>query len=115
MCRAQLMERMVVELPQRRQVLLSPQVTAPRRARDFLARSFAAWHAEQFTEPGQLVISELVTNAVGHSGTDIRVELERERRRLRLRVHDDGGGIPGVVPRGARECRGGRVSLDFRR
>ena len=92
------MEQTVVELSQRQRVWLTPQATAPRLARDFLARACAEWHAERFTDVGRLVISELVTNAVLHSGTAIGVELSLEQGRLYLSVHDGGGGIPAPVP-----------------
>ena len=81
-----------------RQVRLAPEVSAPRRAREFLARACADWHAEQFTDTGQLVISELVSNAVLHSGTAIEVDLRFDHGQLRLSVHDWGGGMPIVVP-----------------
>lgn len=81
-----------------RRVRLAPEATAPRRARAFVAQACAAWHAEQFIETGQLVISELVTNAVLYSGTDIDVELQFGGGRLRMCVHDWGGGMPAVVP-----------------
>jgi anti-sigma regulatory factor (Ser/Thr protein kinase) len=89
----------------------TPEVTTPRRAREFLARACADWHAEQYTEIGQLVISELVTNAVLHSGTDIEVELQFDHGRLRMRVHDWGSGMPMVVP--PRERRVGGVGLEL--
>jgi len=101
----------VVELPQRRQAWLAPEVTAPRRAREFLTQACAAWHAEQFVETGRLVISELVTNAVLHAGTDIGVELRFEPGRLGIRVHDDGHELPAVVPPEQRTLGG--VGLDL--
>jgi len=104
----------VTRLPsqgQVRRVRLAPEATAPRRARDFLLRVCADWHVEQFVETGQLVISELVTNAVMHSGSDIEVELQFDRGQLRLRVHDWGGGTPAIVSPQEREIGAGGVGL----
>jgi anti-sigma regulatory factor (Ser/Thr protein kinase) len=88
----------VVEVTKRRRIRLAPEVTAPGRAREFVAQTCAAWHDEQFSETGQLVVSELVTNAVMHSGTEIEVNVELECDGLLLRVHDDGDGVPAIVP-----------------
>ena len=106
------MECAVSEPSRRRRARLSPETTAPRRARDLVAQACAAWHGEQFTELGQLVISELVSNAVLHSGTEIEVELRLdEQDRLILRVHDDGDGVPAIVPPDHRTIGG--VGLDL--
>lgn len=105
------MERAVVEHSNRRRLFLTPETTAPGRARDFVARACAAWHGEQYSEIGQLVVSELVSNAVVHSGTAIEVEVRLDGDRLRLSVHDDGDGVPRVVPPDRRIIGG--VGLDL--
>lgn len=102
----------MVEHPRRRLATrLSPERSAPRRARDLVARACATWQGERFSELGQLVISELVTNAVVHSGTPIEVVLELDDDRLTMRVHDDGDGVPIVVPQRMRTIGG--VGLDL--
>lgn len=105
------MEYAVVEASRRRLARLSPETTAPRLARDFVAQACAAWHGERFLEIGQLVISELVSNAVLHSGTAIEVELRFDGNRLTLRVHDDGDGLPAVVPAAQRTIGGVGLEL----
>lgn len=106
------MECAVSELSRRRLARLSPETTAPRRARDLVAQACAAWHGEQFSELGQLVVSELVSNAVLHTGTAIEVEVWLDDQgRLLLRVHDDGDGVPVVVPPDRRTIGG--VGLDL--
>lgn len=109
------MERVVectaVEGPRRRLLRLAPELTAPSVARDFVARACAAWHGEQYCELGQLVVSELVSNAVLHSGTAIEVEILLDRDRLWLRVHDESDGIPALVPRGPRAIGGVGLEL----
>ena len=101
----------MVELSRRRLARLSPEATAPRRARALVAQMCAAWHREQLSDVGQLVISELVTNAVVHAGTPIDVEVQVEQDALLLRVHDDGDGLPAVVPPERRTVGG--VGLDL--
>lgn len=101
----------MVESSRRRRRRLAPKVTAPRAARDFVARACVAWHGEQYSELGQLVVSELVSNAVVYSGTAIEVEVRLDGDRLWLRVHDDGDGVPAVVPRGLHRIGG--VGLDL--
>ena len=92
-------ERAVVDGLRSRWLRLAPEVTAPRAARDFVAGACVAWHGEQYSELGQLVVSELVSNAVVHAGTAIEVEVRLERDQLWLRVHDEGDGVPALVPR----------------
>lgn len=101
----------MAEFARRRLARLSPEATAPRLARDLVAEACSAWHGEQFTEIGQLVISELVSNAVLHSGTPIEVELRLDRDHLVIRVHDDGDGLPAIVPPQYRTVGG--VGLDL--
>ena len=76
---------------------LDAQVTAPRQARDFLAAACSAWRAEQFIGPGSLILSELVSNAVVHAGTELDVQLHLTEGKLLLSVHDTGSGMPPSV------------------
>lgn len=105
------MERAVVGIPKRWLLRLEAEVTAPRAARDFVARACASEHGEQYSELGQLVISELVSNAVLHSGTAIEIEVRVEPDRLWLRVHDEGDGMPAVVPPQSRNVGGVGLEL----
>lgn len=105
------MKLTVVESPRRWWLRLGAEVTAPRAARDFVASACVAGHGEQFSELGQLLISELVSNAVQHSGTAIEVEVRLDSHRLWLCVHDDGDGMPAIVPPESRTIGG--VGLDL--
>ncbi len=105
------MERAVVNRRRRWWLHLAPSTTAPRTAREFVARACAVWCGEKYSELGQLVISELVTNAVRHTGTPIEIEVQLESDRLWLSVHDEGEGVPAVVPREQRAIGG--VGLDL--
>ncbi len=70
------------------------QVTAPRQARVFLAAACAAWRAERFLEPASLVLSELVSNAVVHAGTEVDVLLRLDDGALLVSVHDTSSDMP---------------------
>jgi anti-sigma regulatory factor (Ser/Thr protein kinase) len=105
------MERAVVEIPKRWRLRLAAQVTAPREARDFVGQVCASGNAEECSELGQLVISELVSNAVRYSGTAIEIEVRLESDQLWLCVHDDGAGMPMTVPPGSRTVGGVGLEL----
>jgi anti-sigma regulatory factor (Ser/Thr protein kinase) len=81
-------------------LILASRPTAPREAREFLAQACAAWGVTRFVELGSLVVSELVSNAVMHTGTEIGVQVQLEQGCLRIDVHDHGGGLPAIVPPG---------------
>jgi anti-sigma regulatory factor (Ser/Thr protein kinase) len=88
----------VPEPPTSQRLRIAPRPTAPRSARDFLAATCASWDAEEFIEPGALVLSELVTNAVQHAGTAVDVELRLADGWLEMCVYDEGLGVPEMIP-----------------
>jgi hypothetical protein len=63
---------------------------ARRRARVVLA----AWGLGEHASVGELVVSELVTNAVCHGEAPIWMRLSVSSGGLRVEVHDGGGGRP---------------------
>jgi anti-sigma regulatory factor (Ser/Thr protein kinase) len=74
---------------------------APRsvgRARRFLTRHLEAWGLPQLTENAELIVSELVTNAIAHAhppyGRLIATRLERLECGVRIEVHDADDGKP---------------------
>jgi anti-sigma regulatory factor (Ser/Thr protein kinase) len=77
--------------PTRPRVLesLPAHLTAPRRARLVAAEACAAWQVPEMLDTLQLIVSELVTNAVLRSRTDVELRLERRADRLRVAVRDD--------------------------
>src|SRR4051794_41895543 len=78
---------------------LAPDAQAPGRARRFLAEELAGPDLQAISEVGQLLVSELVTNAVVHAASAVEVELVRE---------EAGGRAPG---RGAHTMApGGRAA-----
>ena len=80
------------------QTQLSPGPSAPGRARAFLAETCRRWRADDFVTDAALVVSELVTNAVRHAGTEMRLGLELRDGMLTVRVHDHGPGLPRLIP-----------------
>lgn len=67
--------------------------TAPRLARRFAQEVCAAWGLEGIVEDVELVVTELVANAVEHAHTDLVVRLERTTTTVVVAVHDDAGGL----------------------
>jgi anti-sigma regulatory factor (Ser/Thr protein kinase) len=74
---------------------------APRsvgRARQFLARHLENWGLPQLTDNAELIVSELITNAVTHAhppyGHLIATRFERLVCGVRLEVHDANGVKP---------------------
>jgi len=53
-----------------------------------------AWDLREHADLGELVVSELVTNAVCHGEGPIWMQLSFARGDLRVEVHDDGAGRP---------------------
>lgn len=68
------------------------------RARQFTVRQLEAWGLPQLTDSAQLIVSELVTNAVTHAhppyGNLISTRFERLGSGVRIEVHDIDGSRP---------------------
>lgn len=64
--------------------------TSPRAARRFVADTLAAWDGtdEDLTDTVTLLVSELVTNAVGHAGSDVEVRVQLTPSTVRVEVTD---------------------------
>ena len=73
---------------------LAPHPTAPRASRDFVGRTLLDWRLSEHIATACLVVSELVTNAMIHAGTDIEVTLSEERGAIRIAVGDLGPDLP---------------------
>jgi hypothetical protein len=73
---------------------LAPHPTAPRAARDLVSRALVDWRLSQQIPDACLVVSELVTNAMIHAGTDIDVTLAEHRRSVRVAVRDHSRALP---------------------
>jgi hypothetical protein len=67
---------------------LPPVARSARAARDLVARTCLDWECSAQVGAATLVISELVTNAMLHAGTDLTVSLARCGAWMRLAVRD---------------------------
>ena len=76
----------------RQELRLAPRPTAPAAARLFVGETLQDWRLgqpdEELSEQAQLLADELVTNAVVHARTDLRLRLELHGELLHLAVHD---------------------------
>ncbi|MDP9795382.1 anti-sigma regulatory factor (Ser/Thr protein kinase) [Catenuloplanes nepalensis] len=79
----------------REHVRLQPEISGASVARA-LVRSFCERHAlgGEVLEAGELIVSELVSNAVQHAGTTVDVTLSHYRRQLRIAVADRSTDLP---------------------
>lgn len=83
-------------------VRLAPTPDAPAQARQFL-EEFARDHggvAGACLEDARLAVSELVANAVQHTGTPVTVHLAVTGDGLEVSVGDEGPGVPRMRPAG---------------
>jgi anti-sigma regulatory factor (Ser/Thr protein kinase) len=82
----------------RASVHLSGETTAPGDARRFLRETLTAWGVgDECLDVAELCVSELVTNAVIHTGTLTELTAQLDEQFLTVLVRDGGG--PGTVRR----------------
>ncbi|MGH3372400.1 MAG: ATP-binding protein, partial [Nocardioidaceae bacterium] len=70
------------------QEAFAPDGRSASEARRFVRRTLEGWGAPDLTDEAVLVTSELVTNAVVHAGTPVRVALDLDAQALRIEVQD---------------------------
>ncbi|MEU4618758.1 ATP-binding protein [Actinoplanes sp. NPDC023801] len=83
---------------QRLSATLRPDPEAPSLARNLVSDACLAWGLVHLLHRSRLVMSELVTNALEHTGTEIRVAVHRRGSGLHLSVADGDPRLPRVVP-----------------
>lgn len=66
-----------------------------RSGRHFVRDVLLDWDLEQLVDDAQLCVSEIVTNAVTHAGTDVAISVRNEDDAVVVEVHD---GVPTMVP-----------------
>jgi anti-sigma regulatory factor (Ser/Thr protein kinase) len=69
-----------------------------RRARELVREALTGSPAEGLIDVAELCVSELVTNAVLHAGTPIRLEVQHLRADVRLGVRDGSTNVPVLAP-----------------
>lgn len=75
---------------------LPPEPRAPRAARHFVADALRDAVSDDTAEVAVLLTSELVTNAVVHARTPLRLEVDLDAGTLRVGVVDEAPRIPAV-------------------
>ena len=83
---------------------LPPDHAAAARARRFVADTLRGWGCDDAIPDAELLVSELVTNAVLHARSATRVTVERDGTTVRVSVCDDS---PDAAPPARTRARGG--------
>jgi anti-sigma regulatory factor (Ser/Thr protein kinase) len=86
--------------PRRREVAmeLEPTAGAPAAARSFVTTMLADWgHGDELVADAQLVVSELVTNAILHARSSFAVVASSDESGVRVAVRDRGAGAPELL------------------
>jgi anti-sigma regulatory factor (Ser/Thr protein kinase) len=78
-------------------LVLSPDLHAPARARAW-ARAQVMDGPVERADDALLIVSELVTNAVRHAGTEVVLTVAVDTRRIRIQVSDGADALPHVKP-----------------
>jgi anti-sigma regulatory factor (Ser/Thr protein kinase) len=87
---------MQTDTVRRASVQLPGDTVAPRQARAFIRDTLRAWSVEEpTTDAAELCVSELVTNAVIHTGTPAELTAQLDEEFLTVLVRD--GGTTGSV------------------
>jgi len=73
---------------------LPPEPASARRARRFVTAALDAFGAQAPVSTAELLVSELVTNAVVHGRSDVRVTVEANDGTIRISVYDDSRDLP---------------------
>ncbi|QKW30595.1 SpoIIE family protein phosphatase [Streptomyces seoulensis] len=81
---------------------------AVRHARRFTRRALRTWGVTEEVDSVLLIVSELVTNALVHTGGQVRLDLTLVNRRLRIAVADGSPRTPVKPPSIGWEATGGR-------
>ena len=77
---------------------LQPDAEAPSLARNLVGDACLTWGMAHLLRAARTVMSELVTNAVEHAGTEVRVTVSRRGTGLHLSVADGNPHPPRMVP-----------------
>ena len=75
---------------------LEPDNTAAARARRFVGDTLRAWGLHGEVADAELLVSELVTNAVLHARSGASVSVDRSGSIFRIAVCDDSAAVPRV-------------------
>ncbi|WP_432523093.1 ATP-binding protein [Kineococcus sp. SYSU DK006] len=90
------------------EITLPDHEHSARRARAFLSEAYCALHHARVLDEAQLLVSELVTNAVRHGGPPVRVRVDCDGSAGLQVAVSDGSRKPPVRRTAAPEAEGGR-------
>jgi anti-sigma regulatory factor (Ser/Thr protein kinase) len=74
--------------------LLGRDLTEARHAREQARKALFQWELSEHADITELIVSELVANAIRHGQGPIGVRISHDGTNLRVEVHDDGAGRP---------------------
>ena len=74
--------------------LLGRELTEARHAREQARKALFEWGLGEHADISELIVSELVANAIRHGQGPIGVRISHDGTHLRVEVHDDGAGRP---------------------
>ncbi len=85
-----------------------PAPEAVGAARRFVHEALTSWGENHLVDDGELIVSELATNAVIHGRSPFRTSIERSADAVRIAVEDVGQGLPQshIAPYDALDGRG---------
>ena len=87
---------------------LPPDPRSARTARRMSAAAIAEWGLDELNDDVALLITELVSNAVRHAGTDVSVSVALCPTGVRVEVGDDQPEVPGEIGPAGEMAEGGR-------
>jgi DNA-binding NarL/FixJ family response regulator len=77
---------------------LPQDLRSVREARRFLRETLATWDLSALEDASQIIVSELVTNAITHAESSCQLRLSRRGTTVRVEVIDGGVGTPDPQP-----------------
>ena len=95
--------------PHQARAYLRQALNAPAAARRMVALACSRWGVEPVSANAELVVSELVTNAVTHAGSELEVVASLNDGDLNLFVRDHGRNLPQLPASRLRERAGKRL------
>jgi DNA-binding NarL/FixJ family response regulator len=90
-----------------RTTTLAADLSSPRAARRFVDDTLAGWETSEVLDTAELLVSEVVTNAVVHGHSDAQVSVRLLRDRVRVEVVDNAP-VPIRQPRHQPDATSGR-------
>ncbi|GID90898.1 hypothetical protein Adi01nite_03100 [Amorphoplanes digitatis] len=100
-----------IPAPRRYHHRLPPTPGAPGLARQAVRGACARWGLSEPVEAAELIVTELVSNAVKHAGGASELLISLRKRFLHLSVRDGGDGLPVRTPPNPGTVEGGRGLL----